>query len=240
MSDDASGGPDLSRALYPFLATAAARSGSDDAARVLSAVRDSTLTKSHDATMVRRQLLDEYREALVDAALAMAAAFERGGKLLAFGNGGSATDAQDAASDCMAPPVSGWRPLPALALVNDTAVVTAVANDVGFENVFLRQVIAFGESGDVALGFSTSGNSPNVLSALAEARRRGLVTVALSGGGGGALADARSVVQHCVIARTEHIPRVQEGHATAWHTLLALVQAVLGAPAGHHHAEAAT
>lgn len=213
---------DYGRALYPFLYEAPARvPGELDA--VLAEVRRSTLQKCGDVVALRRALLEEYGDALVDAAEAMARAFAAGGKLLAFGNGGSATDAHDAAGDCLVPPFAHWRALPALALTHDIAVLTAVANDVGFENVFLRQVIALGEPGDVALGISTSGNSPNVVSALAESRQRGLLTVALAGDEGGAMARA-GVADFCFVARTEHIPRIQEGHATLWHTLLELVQ----------------
>jgi D-sedoheptulose 7-phosphate isomerase len=128
----------------------------------------------------------------------------------------------------MAPPCDGWRPLPAIALTNDVAVVTAVGNDVGFEHVFARQVIALGEPGDVALGISTSGNSPSVVAALGEARRRGLLTVALAGYDGGAMARA-GVADFCFVARLEYVPRIQEGQATVWHALLELVQERLAA-----------
>lgn len=218
-------GRDFGRELYPFLYDAAP-AGNGGLTAVLAGVRESTLQKCQDVVDLRRCLCEEYRDRLVEAAEAVADAFVGGHKLLAFGNGGSATDAQDAAADCMVPPFDRWRPLRALALTNDVAVVTAVANDVGFENVFLRQVIAFGEPGDIALGFSTSGNSPNVVAALTEARRRGLLTVALAGNDGGAMAQSADV-DFCFIARTEHLPRIQEGQATVWHTLLELVQEVL-------------
>ena len=219
-------GRDPERDLYPFL-YGVPPAGERPLERLLAEVRTSTLQKSRDIAALRRRLADEYPDSLVDAASAMADAFARGGKLLAFGNGGSATDAQDAAVDCMAPANAGWRALPALALANDAAVVTGVANDVGFENVFLRQVIALGEPGDIALAFSTSGSSPNVVAALAEARRRGMLTVALAGYDGGAVARA-GAVDFCLVVRGEHIPRIQEGHATLWHTLLELVHEVLG------------
>jgi len=216
---------DYERELYPFLFEAP-RPGPVAVERVLDEVRRSTLQKCEEVVALRRELEGEYREALVEAALAMAEAFSRGGKLLAFGNGGSATDAQDAAADCLVPPVPGWRALPALSLTSDAAVLTAVANDVGFENVFLRQLVAFGEPGDVALGFSTSGNSPNVVAALGEARRRGLLTIALAGYDGGAMVRA-GCGDYCFVARREYVPRIQEGQATLWHTLLDLVQMCL-------------
>jgi D-sedoheptulose 7-phosphate isomerase len=148
------------------------------------------------------------------------------GRLLAFGNGGSATDAQDAAVDCLAPPVAGWQSIPAIALINDIGVVSAVGNDVGFDHVFSRQVIALGRAADIALGFSTSGASRNVLAAMNEAKARGLLTIAMSGGDGGALARSPAV-DICVVAPTEYIPRIQEAHATAWHALLTVAQEAL-------------
>jgi D-sedoheptulose 7-phosphate isomerase len=216
-------GRDYGKELYPFLYAERETSG---LARALAEVRASTLQKARDVTALRRATLEAHRGMLAEAAEAMAGAFLRGGKLLAFGNGGSATDAQDAVADCLAPPLIGWRPLPAIALTNDAGVVTAVTNDVGFEHVFARQVIALGSPGDVALGFTTSGNSPNVAAALREARKRGMVTVALTGSDGGAIAR-EAVADFCFVARLDYVPRVQEGHATVWHTLLDLVQALL-------------
>lgn len=213
---------DFGRDLYPFLYEAPA----PDAGRldlVLAEVRHSTLQKCRDVVALRRQILDEWADRLVLAAESMADAFVGNHKLLAFGNGGSATDAADVAADCLAPPFTYWRILPAMALTNDIAVVTAVANDVGFENVFSRQVIALGEAGDIALGISTSGNSKNVIAGLVEAKRRGLLTVALSGNDGGAMAQP-GLADFCFIARSEYIPRIQEGQATLWHALLELVQ----------------
>jgi D-sedoheptulose 7-phosphate isomerase len=216
---------DFGRDLYPFLYEPPRDDGALLAA-VLSAVRRSTLDKCADVVALRGELLAEYDEALAAAADAMAERFARGGKLLAFGNGGSATDADDVAADCLSPPRADWRPLPALSLSADSATVTAVANDVGQESVFARQVIALGERDDIALGFSTSGNSPNVVAAFEAARRRGLLTIGLAGYDGGAMARA-GTVDHCFVARREFVPRIQEGHATLWHALLELVQLAL-------------
>lgn len=220
------GDRDFNRELYPFLYS----SGEQNDAAVADAVghaRASTLQKCADVVALRRQLRNEYSGALVDAACAMAMGFRAGGKLLAFGNGGSATDANDAAVDCLAPPVRHWRPLPAISLCGDIGVVTGVANDVGFESVFSRQVIALGGPDDMALGFTTSGSSPSVLAAVREARRRRMLTVVLSGYDGGAVA-ASGAADHCFVARLEYVPRIQEGHATVWHTLLELVHVALG------------
>lgn len=129
---------DFNRELYPFLYAGESSAGQAWDA-VLADARGSTLRKCADVMTLRSQLRDEFIDQLVDASLAMAAAFARGGKLLAFGNGGSATDAQDAAVDCLSPPrrFPRWRPLPAIALSNDIGVVTGIANDVGFDSVFL-------------------------------------------------------------------------------------------------------
>ena len=220
------GDRDYSRELYPFLYRESDGSPGVSAAAVDEA-RASTLRKCADIVALRLQLRDEYAGELGRAAAQMAASFQRGGKLLAFGNGGSATDANDAAADCMAPPVRHWRSLPAISLCTDIGVVTGVANDVGFESAFSRQVIALGEPNDIALGFTTSGSSRSVTAALSEARRRGMITVALSGNDGGAVLKSR-VADHCFVARLEYVPRIQEGHATVWHALLELVHVVLG------------
>ncbi len=218
---------DFTRALYPFL-HASTPSDEPMHGALLAAVRQSTIEKCADVIALRVELLDEYEEQLERAAHAMAERFGKGGKLLAFGNGGSATDADDAVSDCMTPPIDGWRSLPALSLSADSATVTAVGNDVGLEHAFSRQIVALGARTDIALGISTSGNSPNVVEALAEARRRGMLAIAFSGyDGGSLLRDGKA--DFCFVARREFVPRIQEGHATVWHLLLALVHEVLAA-----------
>jgi len=224
-----SGAPrDFARELYPFLFAPAVTDGNSLPA-LLDAVRRSTADKYADVAALRRDLLAEYEGVLGVAARAMADRFARGGKLLAFGNGGSATDADDAAADCTYPARDGWRALPALSLPADGATLSAVANDVGIEHVFVRQLAALGESGDIALGISTSGRAANVVAGLAEARRRGMLTVALTGYDGGAVARD-GTVDFCFVARREFVPRIQEGHATLWHCLIALVQSELDRP----------
>ena len=213
---------DFARELYPFL-YARAEGDAATVAALLASVRSSTLAKCAEVVALRTELLTEYEEQLGRAAEAMADRFANGGKLLAFGNGGSATDADDAAADCMLPPHFEWRALPALSLPADSATVTALANDIGVENVFARQLGAVAERGDIALGISTSGNSGNVVAAFSEAKRRGLLTIALTGYDGGAVART-GAVDFCFVARREFVPRIQEGHATLWHTLLELVQ----------------
>ena len=148
----------------------------------------------------------------------MRAALAAGGTLLALGNGGSATDAMDVVADLRA---AGRR---ALDLTEDTGIITAIANDIGAEAIFARQVIALARRSDALLALSTSGNSPNVIAALGEARRRGLTTVAMVGYGGGRVA-AEQLADHVIVTRSEHIPRIQEAQASAYHVLCALVEA---------------
>lgn len=216
---------DFGRELYPFLYPDSAPTGES---ALLAAVRQSTLAKCADVSALRNEMLAEYGDLMEQAADAMAQRFAAGGKLLAFGNGGSATDADDAAADCLTPPLRSWRTLPAISLPADSATVSALANDVGVASIFVRQIIALGEPGDIALGFSTSGNSPNVAAALTEAKRLGMLTVALVGYDGGDIARSGKVA-YCFIARREFVPRIQEGHATVWHMLLELAQMALAA-----------
>jgi D-sedoheptulose 7-phosphate isomerase len=176
--------------------------------------------KSDEIAALREQTLTDNREELLSAAAELRRSFDAGGKLLALGNGGSATDAMDAVADFRAGPV----PRPAIDLTEDSAILTAVANDIGVEEIFQRQVIAYGREGDALLALSTSGNSGNVIEALAEARRRGMVSVAMIGYDGGRVASDR-LADHVVVTRSEHIPRIQEAQASAYHVLRELVEA---------------
>ena len=217
-------GSEYDRLFYPFLFEGGATSRDD----VLAQVQRSTLEKCATVVALRRKMLAAYGDQIVAAGTAMARAFAAGATLFAFGNGGSTTDAQDLVADLANPPWPAARPLPAIGLAHDLAVVTAVANDVGFDNIFARQVIAFGRPGDIAVGISTSGNSTNVLVALEQARKQGLLTVGLAGYDGGKMAHS-STLDYCIVAQSEHIPRVQEAQATAYHALIEVVYAVLGA-----------
>src|SRR5437773_11063593 len=141
-------GSEYDRLFYPFLFEGGKASIED----VLAQVRHSTLEKCREVIALRRATLEHSGRQIVAAGQAMAQAFANGATLLAFGNGGSTTDAQDLVTDLLVPPFPEWVPLPAIALTNDIAVVTAVGNDVGFENIYTRQVIAYGRQGDIALG----------------------------------------------------------------------------------------
>ena len=204
--------PEPTGFLYPFLGSA-----EHDLDSVLADVRASTLRKGADVTELRVAI---DIPAVERCAAALRERLERGGRLVAFGNGGSSTDAQDVAGDFLA---GGW---PALSLTSDVATVTAVGNDVGFELVFARQLIPLAREQDVALAISTSGSSPNVVAGLEEAHRRGLLTVAITGYDGGRLAEL-DWLDHLFVARSDYIPRLQEAHATVYHLLLAAV----GSPA---------
>lgn len=204
-------GAGASSFLYPMLGGADAGAGDPEA--VVADVRASVVTKAREIAELRRQTLTDNADALESAAAALRERFAAGGRLLALGNGGSATDAMDVVADLRA------AGRPAFDLTEDTAVITAVANDIGVEAIFSRQVIAHGRSGDVLLAFSTSGGSGNVLAALAEARRRGMATIALVGyDGGRILADA--LADHVIVTRSEHVPRIQEAQASAYHALV--------------------
>ena len=202
--------------LYPFLAER-----EHDLQAVLDDVRRSVLMKAEDVAALRAQTLHDNAETLFDAAAGARERLERGGMVLALGNGGSATDAMDAVADFRSD-AGGRRPWPALDLTEDPAILTAIANDIGTEAIFLRQVIAYGHEADVLLALSTSGNSVNMIDALAEARRRGLQTIAFVGYDGGRVLSER-LADHVVVTRSQHIPRIQEAQASAYHVLRELV-----------------
>jgi D-sedoheptulose 7-phosphate isomerase len=202
--------------LYPFLAEQ-----EDDLEAVLADVRRSALMKSEEVGELRVQTLTENADALSAATADLASRLRQGGKLLALGNGGSATDAMDIVADFRAPR-GGDRGWPALDLSEDTGIITAVANDIGVEAIFSRQVIAYGNPRDVLVALSTSGNSANVIAALAEARRRDLATIAMVGYDGGRVLS-EGLADHVIVTRSEHIPRIQEAQASAYHVLRDLV-----------------
>lgn len=209
-------GAGASEFLYPFLA---APTGDVDA--VVKDVRDSVLAKATEIAKLRDAMTVGARAELTAAAEALRNSLEGGGTLLAFGNGGSATDAMDIVADFRAAP-QGWAPRRALDLTGDPAILTALANDIGPEVVFARQLIAYGRPGDTALAISTSGGSTNVIEGLAESRRRGLVTIALVGYDGGRIASER-LADHVIVVPSQHIPRIQEAQATILHALRELV-----------------
>jgi D-sedoheptulose 7-phosphate isomerase len=211
--------PGASSFLYPFLSEA-----QTELEPVVQDVRASALLKAEEIGALREQTLADNRAELTAAAAALRSSFVGGGRLLAFGNGGSATDAMDVAADFRVPlPDGTGEPRRALDLTEDTSIITAIANDVGVEAIFQRQVIAHGRAGDAALALSTSGNSLNIIDALAEARRREMLTLAMVGYDGGQIAQAK-LADHVIVTRSQHIPRIQEAQASAYHVLRELVE----------------
>jgi D-sedoheptulose 7-phosphate isomerase len=199
-------------ALYPFLDRDAA-----DLDAVLAEVTRSTVEKAREVVALRQALVERDGARLATCAAAVAAAFRAGGRLYAFGNGGSSTDAH-AVAGLFLNPGGGAPGLPAVALTSDVALLTALANDVGFELVFARQLAAVGEEGDVAVGLSTSGGSANVLRGFEAAKRRGMLTVGLGGDDGGRMAEAGRV-DHLFVVPSSSVHRIQEAQTTIYHVL---------------------
>jgi D-sedoheptulose 7-phosphate isomerase len=183
---------------------------------VVADVARSVVMKADEVGALREQTLTEGADVLHAAAEGLRARLDAGGTLLALGNGGSATDAMDVVADFRS---AGRR---ALDLTDDPAIITALANDIGTDAIFSRQVIAYGGAGDALIALSTSGNSLSVIAALVEARKRGLLTIACVGYGGGKVA-AEALADHVIVTRSEHIPRIQEAQASAYHVLVELV-----------------
>ncbi|MBA2441661.1 MAG: SIS domain-containing protein [Rubrobacter sp.] len=203
--------------LYPFLGRQEQR-----LERVVEQVQGSMLQKMEEVNGMRAAAAETEVGILSEVAIDVAERLERGGKVVAFGNGGSATDANDLVADCVAPP-PGLRPLPAVSLAAEPANITAIANDIGKEAIFVRQLIAHARPEDVAVGFSTSGGSANVLSALGEARKRGLLTVGILGYDGGRVVSER-LADHAIVVRSDYIPRIQEVQASVYHVLRGLLE----------------
>jgi D-sedoheptulose 7-phosphate isomerase len=217
--------------LYPFI-----YQGSTDIEAVLSQARASTVAKIGEVMNLRAEVGARSGEMLGVCAKQAAARFSAGGRLLTFGNGGSATDAQQIATLFLYPgpdPTGSLRPLPAIGLASDPAVLTALSNDIGVEVVFARQVAAFGRPGDIALGLSTSGNSENLLRAFDQASRRGLMTIGIAGYDGGKMAELDSL-DFLFVAPSTSIHRIQEAQTTIYHILWELIIAEMDEPEKRH------
>lgn len=206
--------------LYPFL-----YSGRSDLEAVLEQVRRSTDQKVREIAELRQFTFERLGDRLIECAQAMARSFAAGGRLFAFGNGGSSTDAQDAAAMFLAPGPDR-TPLPAFSLTNDVAVVTALSNDIGFDVVFARQLAAFARPGDMAMGLSTSGNSDNLIRTFDEASRRGLMTIGLAGYEGGKMAEV-GTIDFLFVVPSSSVHRIQEAQTTVYHVLWELTQEAL-------------
>ncbi|MCM3872957.1 MAG: SIS domain-containing protein [Pyrinomonadaceae bacterium] len=214
---------DFSRSFYPFL-----HEDQKQPEELMAEMAFSILEKARDSTEVKTRFFEANKETIIAASLAMAKSFHRGRKLLVCGNGGSATDAQHVAVEFMHPITVGRKALPAVCLTNDMAMVTAVANDVGFNDVFSRQIIALGAEGDVLLGISTSGNSENLMHAFATARRMRLITIGFAGDDGGRMAvTSGGLLDYCLTVPTSSIHRIQETHVALYHIMWDVVHEFL-------------
>lgn len=215
---------EFSQAFYPFL-----HEKNQQPQELREELRFSLHEKVRESVEVKQRFFDENAETILAVALAMAKAFYRGRRLLVCGNGGSACDAQHIAVEFMHPITVGRKALPAICLNNDIPMMTAVANDVGFADVFTRQIIALGQEGDMLLAISTSGNSENLLHAVATARRLKLLTIGLAGNDGGRMVEMLSEgrLDYCLTVPTSSIHRIQESHVTLYHVLWDLVHSFL-------------
>jgi D-sedoheptulose 7-phosphate isomerase len=221
---------DAMESLYPFL-----YADSGNLSAVLDQVRASTVAKATEIGELRRAVGARDGARIAECARAAAARFGAGGRLFAFGNGGSATDAQQLVTLFLNPGPADGRaapPLPAFGLANDTSVITALCNDIGVEVVFARQLAAFGGRNDIAVGLSTSGNSANLLRAFDEASRRGMLTIGLAGYDGGTMAELDSI-DYLFVVPSSSVHRIQEAQTTIYQVLWELtVQEVAHVP-GH-------
>ena len=179
------------------------------------------LTAFAESARVKQQFAHDHADRIVQVAMLIAKAFQNGSKLLLFGNGGSSTDAAHIAAEFVGRYKRDRAPLPAIALATDIAAITCIANDYGYEELFARQVRAHGRKGDIAIGISTSGNSPNVLKGIAAASDGGLTTIAWTGATGGKLAG---LVEYPFVVPSTVTSRIQESHITLGHVLCELVE----------------
>ncbi len=203
--------------LYPFLGNE-----KTDTEELVTQVAASIKMKVQDDSRLREQVAREQAETIGNASVAIHERLAQGGKLIIFGNGGSATDANDWVFDCICPP-DGYRAIPAVSLSLEPANISAIANDVGTDVVFLRQLIAQARPEDVAIGISTSGGSRNIIAALEEARRRKLLSVALLGYDGGEI-KRRELADFSMVVQCDYIPRIQEVQASIYHIVRELLE----------------
>lgn len=207
--------------LYPFL-----HGGAKDPVAEQAGLLESVRRKAADSVAVKQAFFDQHAEDVVTVARAIADCYRAGGMLLSMGNGGSSCDASHIAVEFQHPVTAGRPALPAINLTVDTAMMTAVGNDVGFAHIFLRQIEAKARRGDCLIGFSTSGNSDNLMAAYAKAKQMGLTTIGLAGMSGGEMA-ASPHVDHCLVVDTDSIHRIQECHLAIYHIMWDLVHTLL-------------
>jgi D-sedoheptulose 7-phosphate isomerase len=187
-------------------------------------MRDTIIRQLHESAEVKRRVAQSQLPQIESAANALIACYRAGGKAIFFGNGGSAADAQHLAGELLGRFLRNRRAVPALALSANSSTVTAIGNDFGYDRTFARQMEAWVESRDVAVGISTSGNSPNVLEAVRVARERGATAVGLTGNDGGKMVAACDI---CIVVPSNATPRIQEAHISIGHILCDLVEQTL-------------
>lgn len=209
------------QSLYPFL-----HQQKKDVSSEREALLESVNQKSAHSLEVKQHFFENNAEALIDTARAVADCYRQGGKLISMGNGGSSCDASHIAVEFQHPVTAGRPSLPAFNMNNDNAFFSAVANDVGIEHVFARQLEAHGKKGDCVVGFSTSGNSANLLDGFRKARSMELTTIGFAGGNGGEMLSS-GLLDHCLVVETDSIHRVQEVHVTCYHILWDLTHTLL-------------
>lgn len=213
--------------LYPFI-----ESEETDAGSLLDDLAASARGKAAESARLQRESLEEYGPALTAAGMEMAERFLRGGRLYTLGNGGSSTDAATLATLFNRP--ARGRAVAAWSLAADEAVVTALGNDVGFDLIFKRQIIAHARDRDIAIALSTSGNSEDLMAAITEAKRRGLLTIGFSGHDGGRMAVAEDL-DHCFTMHSQSIHRIQESHALLGFRLWSVAQEHMSNPRNGAH-----
>jgi D-sedoheptulose 7-phosphate isomerase len=209
------------RSLYPFL-----HGEQQDRVKLESALLHSVAEKARDSRATNERFFAKQAPVLIAAARAIAGVYSSGGRLFSMGNGGSSCDASHVAVEFEHPITAGRPALAAVNLVADLAMISAVGNDVGFEHIFVRQIVAHGRRGDGLIGISTSGNSGNLIAAFAKAKEMGVATIGLAGGDGGNMKSS-GFVDHCLVVPSTSIHRIQESHVTAYHILWDLVHTLL-------------
>lgn len=209
------------KSLYPFL-----HCNEKDPASEQAALLNSVHQKSAQSVAEKQRFFHANAEPLIAAARAVAEVYRSGGRMFSMGNGGSSCDAAHFAVEFQHPVTAGRPALPAMNLCMDTAMMSAVSNDIGVAHVFVRQLEAHGRAGDGLMGFSTSGNSDNLLAAYRKAKQIGLSTLGLAGGDGGGMKGS-GLVDHCLVVETDSIHRVQEVHVACYHILWDLVHTLL-------------
>lgn len=209
------------KGLYPFL-----HGSAQDPVKMQAALLHSVQEKSADSRDTSARFFGEQAELLVGASKALAGVYSHDGRLFTMGNGGSSCDASHVAVEFVHPVTAGRPALPATNLVADLAMISAVGNDLGFDHVFVRQLIGQARKGDGLIGISTSGNSQNLVAAFVKAKEMGLVTIGLTGGDGGRMKTC-GAVDYCLVVPSSSIHRIQECHVTAYHILWDLVHTLL-------------